>query len=194
MANQYVNKVIIGGQVKIDLTADSVDAAHLLKGITAHDKTGATITGTCTFDADTQDATASAAEILLGKTAYVAGAKLTGTMPNNGAVDGSITTKAQVYTVPLGFHDGSGTVQIAEAEQAKLIATNIREGVTILGVEGTMSGSEDMKAQAKTVTPTFAQQEILPDEEYNCLSSVTVKAIPVAYTDNAQGGQTVTVG
>ena len=194
MANQYVNKVIIGGQVKIDLTADSVDAAHLLKGITAHDKTGATITGTCTFDADTQDATASAAEILLGKTAYVAGAKLTGTMPNNGAVDGSITTKAQVYTVPLGFHDGSGTVQIAEAEQAKLIATNIREGVTILGVEGTMSGSENMKAQAKTVTPTFEAQEILPDAAYNCLSSVTVKAIPVAYTDNAQGGQTVTVG
>ncbi len=194
MANQYVNKVILGGQVKIDLTADSVDPAHLLKGVTAHDKTGAIITGTCTYDADTQDATASAAEILLGKTAYVAGAKLTGTMPNNGAVDGSITTKAQVYTVPLGFHDGSGTVQIAKAEQDKLIASNIREGVTILGVEGTMSGSEDMKPQAKTVTPTFVQQEILPDDEYNCLSSVTVNAIPVSEVDNEAGGVTLTIG
>lgn len=194
MANQYVNKVVIGGVVKIDLTADSVDAAHLLKGITAHDKTGATITGTCTYDADTQDATAAVAEVLNGKTFYAQGTKKTGTMPNNGAVAGSITTKAQVYTVPLGFHDGSGTVQIAAAEQEKLIATNIREGVTILGVEGTMSGSEDMKPQAKTVTPTFAQQEILPDEDYNCLSSVTVNAIPVSETDNEAGGVTLTVG
>lgn len=57
-----------------------------------------------------------------------------------------------------------------------------------------MSGSEGMKPQAKSVTPTFASQEVLPDEGYNCLSSVTVAAIPIAYTDNAQGGKTVTIG
>ena len=65
---------------------------------------------------------------------------------------------------------------------------------TVLGVTGTMSGSEGMKPQAKSVTPTFASQEVLPDEGYNCLSSVTVAAIPIAYTDNAQGGKTVTIG
>lgn len=194
MANQYVNKVIVGGVVKIDLTADTISADKLLKGITAHDKSGAPIVGTCTFDSDTQDATVSAGEILNGKTAYARGAKVTGTMPNNGAVSKEITAVAEEYTVPQGYHDGSGKVKIAETEQAKLIATNIREGVTILGVEGTMSGSEDMKPQAKEVTPTFADQEILPDEDYNCLSSVMVKKIPVTETDNSAGGITLTIG
>lgn len=194
MANQYVNKVIVGGVVKIDLTADTVSVDKLLKGVTAHDKSGAPIIGTCTFDSDTQDATVAAGEILSGKTAYARGAKVTGTMPNNGAVSKEITTVAEEYTVPQGYHDGSGKVKIAATEQAKLIATNIREGVTILGVEGTMSGSEDMKPQAKEITPTFAEQEILPDEEYNCLSSVKVKAIPVTETDNAAGGITLTIG
>lgn len=195
MANQYVNKVVLAnGTTLIDLTADTVVADKLLKGFTAHDKTGALITGTNTFNADTSDATAGAAEILLGKTAYVSGKKVTGTMPNNGAVTLNITKADTPVTVPMGYHDGSGKAQIDPTEQAKIIAANIREGVTILGVEGAMSGSEDMKPQAKTITPTFAAQEVLPDEGYNCLSQVTVNAIPVAYVDNAQGGQTVTIG
>ena len=194
MANQYVNKVIIGKEVKLDLTADSVTPDKLAKGITAHDKTGAPITGTSTKDVDSTDATVAVAEMLDGKTAYARGAKLTGTMPNNGAVAGKITQKDGKYTIPMGFHDGSGTVQISATEQAKLIAKNIREGITILGVKGTMSGNEGMKPQAKTVTPTFSQQVVAPDASYNCLSQVTVGAIPVAYVDNAAGGQTLTIG
>lgn len=49
MANMNVNKVIYGGDVLIDLTGDSVSADKVLKGITAHDKSGAKITGTCTL-------------------------------------------------------------------------------------------------------------------------------------------------
>ena len=97
--------------------------------------------------------------------------------------------------IPAGYHDGSGKAQVDPTEAAKLIPANVREGITVLGVTGTMSGSEGMKPQAKTVTPSFVQQQILPDDpEYNCLSQVTVAAIPVAYADNAQGGQTVTIG
>ena len=48
----------------------------------------------------------------------------------------------------MGFHDGSGSAAIDETEQAKLVPANIREGVTILGVEGSMSSSEGMKPQA----------------------------------------------
>lgn len=193
MANQYVNKVVINGQTKIDLTGDTVAAAKLLSGITAHDKSGAPITGSCTFDADTRDATASADEILLGETAYSVGSKITGTMPNNGAVSGTISTKAGQYTVPQGYHDGSGKVGINSTEQAKIIASNIKSGVTILGVTGTYSGAS-VTAQAKTATPSFVQQTVLPDAGYDYLSQVTVNVIPVTYVDNAQGGQTCTVG
>lgn len=194
MANQFVNKVIIGSEVKLDLTQDDITPDKLAAGIKAHDKSGAPIVGTSTFDADTSDANAVAAEILKDKTAYVNGVKVTGTMPNNGAKTLDIINKSTPVTIPTGFHDGSGKAQIAADEQAKLIPTNIREGITVLGVTGTMSGSEGMKPQAKNVTPTFAQQEVLPDEGYNCLSSVTVAAIPVTYTDNEQGGQTMKVG
>ena len=141
MANQYINKVIYGGKTLIDLSGDTVSADKLLKGLTAHDKSGAVITGTCTFDVDSGDADVAVAEILEGKIAYARGAKVTGTMPNKGAVTGVIAAVADVFTIPLGYHDGSGSVAIKAEEQAKLIAKNIREGVTILGVMGTMSGS-----------------------------------------------------
>lgn len=191
MAN---SKIIFGGEVLIDLTGDTVEAEKLLKGITAHGKDGEPVVGTCTFDADTKDATATAAEILLGKTAYVNGAKRIGTMPNNGAVSGSISTKDGTYTVPQGYHDGSGSVAIDSTERAKLIPGNIREGITILGVEGTMSGTEDAKPQQKTVTPKKEQQTVLPDEGYNYLSQVIVEGIPYQVSDNPAGGKTVTIG
>lgn len=195
MANEYASKVVLSnGTTIIDLTGDTATAETVLAGSTFHDKSGAPVTGTCAYDSDTSEDTAAVSEILSGKTAHARGALLTGTMANNGAQTGNITTKAQQVTIAQGYHDGSGKIGIASEEQAKIIATNIRQGVTILGVEGTMSGSEGVNAQAKSATPSWSQQVISPDTGYTHLSQVTVAAIPIAYSDNAAGGQTVTIG
>jgi hypothetical protein len=194
MANEYVSKVVLSnGTTLIDLTADTVTAADILDGVTAHGKDGAPITGTCTYDSDTSEDTAAVAEILSGKTAHARGALLNGTMTNNGGVTGTISTKAGEYTIPQGYHDGSGKVSIAPAEQAKIIAGNIKSGVQILGETGTYSG-EAITAQTKSATPSWSQQTIQPDNGYDYLSAVTVAAIPIAYSDNSAGGQTVTIG
>lgn len=190
MAN---SKVVFYGETLIDLTGDTVAAAKLLKGITAHDKAGEPVTGTCEYDSDTSEATANADDILLGETAYARGSKLAGTMPNNGSVAGVISTKDGEYTVPMGYHDGGGKVGIAAAEKQKLIAGNIKKDISILGIKGTYGG-EAVKAQEKTVAPTAEKQTITPDTGYDYLSQVTVNAVPKTESANAAGGITVTIG
>ena len=188
------SKIIFGDDVLIDLTPDTIKADKLLKGYTAHGADGESIEGTCEFDANTQDATATESEILADKIAYNKGVRIVGKMKNNNSVSGKISTKDGKYNVPIGYHDGGGTVQIDSNEQAKLIPSNIRDGVTILGVEGTMSGSEGIKAQPKTATPSTQEQVILPDSGYTHLSQVTVEAIPYEESNNSAGGITVTIG
>ena len=188
------NKVIYNGTVLIDLTADTVTADKILTTYTAHDKTGNIITGTCDFDVNSKDATVGVAEILKSKTAYASGRKLTGTMPNNGAVSLTIDTVSGVVKIPQGYHDGSGTVKILTTEQAKLIAENIKQGITILGITGTLEPSSAIKVTTKTVTPSATRQTITAGGGYDYMSEVTVEAIPYAETDNPQGGITVTIG
>ena len=189
-----VSKVIYGGNTLIDLTSDTVTPDKMLSGIKAHGADGELITGTCDYDANTQDATAKADEILVGKTAYNKATKITGTMKNNGAVKGNISKKTGKYTVPQGYHDGSGYVEIDATEQEKLVPENIREGITVLGVVGAMTGTEDAKPQSKTITPSTQDQTILPDSGYNYLSQVIVKKIPYVENENSAGGTTVTIG
>lgn len=191
--NQHANKFVYHGTVKFDLTGDTIEPSDLRSGVTAHDKTGALITGTNTFDSDTSDDTAAVAEILAGKTAHARGVLLEGTMPNRGAVEGVISTRDETFTIPQGYHDGSGSVGIDATEKAKIIPGNIKAGVPILGQVGTYSG-EAIDVQTKTVTPTNAQQVVLPDTGYDYLSQVTINAIPYTETDNSAGGYTITIG
>ena len=98
-----------------------------------------------------------------------------------------------------GTNDSDNIISLMDGQAAgdnnQLIPDNIRDGITVLGVVGTMSGTEGAVPQAKTVTPSTVQQEILPDTEsgYNYLSSVTVAAIPYTETDNEAGGVTVSI-
>lgn len=187
------SKIIYGGEVLLDLTADTIEPGKVLLGFKYHGSDGELHTGTCTFDLDTSGATVKASEILLGKTAGARGSLITGSMPDNGAVAARISTVNGEYIVPLGYHDGSGKCVIDPDEAAKIIAANIKKGVTILGVEGTYGG-ESVSVQTKTVDPLTTSQKVLPDPNYDYLSEVTVNAIYYNETDNAAGGKTVTIG
>ena len=188
-----VNKVIYGNTTLIDLTSDTVDSEKLLLGVVAHDKSGEIITGECTYDADTSSATANASEILETKTAYVNGNKVTGSMPNQGGVSGSISDVSVPYSIPAGYHDGSGFVDIDPVEKTKLNPDVIKKDITVLGVTGTYGG-EAVTAQAKSATPYTTAQTILPDAGYDYLSQVDIAAIYYNEVDNAAGGKTVTIG
>ena len=188
-----VNKIVFGSEALIDLTSDDVTPMEVLAAVQRfHGNYGLVYAGTCTFDVDSSDCNALKSEILEGRTAAVNGEILTGNMPNNGAITGNIATKSGQYTVPQGYHDGSGYVQIELAEQQKIIGDNIKTGITILGVTGTYGG-ESARVQAKTATPSKTQQIIVPDSGYDYLSQVTVNAIPYVETANPYG-TTVTIG
>lgn len=89
---------------------------------------------------NTNDATATDLDVLANKTAYANGQKLYGSLPNKGEANIELTDLT-TKTVERGYYSG-GTAKIADAESAKIIPENIKSGVTVLGVEGTLeSGS-----------------------------------------------------
>lgn len=106
---------------------------------------------------DVSSVTATAEDVLSGKEIVNSnGTLVSGTMTNVGTVNKTISSKSEIYTIPSGKHSGSGTVQISTTEQNKIIAGNIKKGVTILGVTGTCeigttaSGTDISDATATT--------------------------------------------
>lgn len=86
----------------------------------------------------TGDSTAAAADILTGKSAFGSSGEIVGSMTNNGAVSGTISTKYESFTIPPGYTSG-GSVSILSSAVADLVAANLLNGKTVLGVSGTLS-------------------------------------------------------
>jgi hypothetical protein len=195
MSENYNAKVVFGDEILMDLTSDTVTKETLLFGVKAHGADGAPIEGTCTFDSDTTDANAKSSEILATRTAYVNKTKITGTMPNRGSAKGTISSVSTPYHIEQGYHEGGGTVDIDADSKGNLISTNIRQGISILGVTGSMTGAESVKIQAnKDVTPSREEQIVKADEAGAYLAQVTVKKIPFTRTTHALGGDIIKIG
>lgn len=120
-----------------------ISAANIKTGVTikvgdANDDdriTSATGTFTASSTISSGQSGAAAAQILTGYSAFLDGAEVKGSMASNGSTSGTISTKAGVVNIPAGYTTG-GTVSISSTEQAKIIAGNIKSGVTILGQAG----------------------------------------------------------
>ena len=87
---------------------------------------------------DTGSADITSADVLTGKTAFGSSGEVSGGLANNGSTSGTISTKAGTVSIPSGYTSG-GTVSISSTEQSKIIAGNIKSGVTLLGVSGSLS-------------------------------------------------------
>ena len=87
---------------------------------------------------DTASADITSADVLTGKTGFGANGEVQGSMANNGSTSGTISTKAGTVSIPSGYTSG-GTVSISSTEQSKIIAGNIKSGVTLLGVAGSLT-------------------------------------------------------
>lgn len=150
---------------------------------------------------DTTSATATASQILLNQKAVIKNNRgnaelVTGTMPNNGKVTKTISSKTETYTIPAGYHDGTGTVGISSTEQNKITKYNIRSGVTILGVSGEYGGGTSISTQDKTASLQFSSSStapavINPDTGYDAMTSVTINYPNNLSANNIKHGTTI---
>lgn len=120
----------------------------IINGVTYNDvpyveipKGGSGATGTAKFyDTSHGDIVAGTAnKVLSGYIVYGPDGEITGQMTNVGTQNINISAKSDSITITEGYHTGSGKARILSTEQDKIIAGNIRSGVTILGVAGSSS-------------------------------------------------------
>lgn len=119
---------------------------------------------------------------------------VTGSMPNNGAMTGTISTKTETITIPKGYHNGNGKVSISSSEQEKIIASNIKSGTTILGVTGNYNGPNNAIVPTKTLgtttyIPTTAEMRIAAGTY--CEGDQIIQGDPDLKAENIKSGVTI---
>ena len=144
------------GKVTISTTEQNkIIASNIKSGVSILGVTGSYTGDGVTLPTLTNEATAT--QLLSGKQLInSSGDAVTGTMTNRGTVTGTISSKSGSYTIASGYHSGSGKVSISSTEQAKIVASNIKSGVSILGVTGSYTGNVGAfsKSQIFEWTPT----------------------------------------
>lgn len=140
-----------------------------------------------------------AEHVLSGDTFHGAdGESSSGSMTNRGSVTGTIASKDGVYTIPKGYHDGTGNCQLSATEKGKLLPQNIRKGVTLLQIQGEYEGeAPTLQTITKSYTPSASSQseQITASVGYDAIEKVTVTVGAIPYTETANArGTTVTIG
>ena len=154
----------------IGLTADKISEGNTILGIEGTAGAGGI---------DTSDATATVKDILAGKTAYVDGEKLEGTMANNG--DLVITPNTDEQDHSAGYYNSIQVRPVTSSIDANIKAENIKSGISILGVSGSVI---ELNGHELEVTPSTEQKVIEPEENYNAITRVTVKAVTSSIDSN----------
>lgn len=143
---------------KVEGTTEDIDPQHFRDRVES-------LVATVTHDASADDS-----EILSGKTAWVNGEKVTGTMANKGAVSQTLNAGGS-FTIPAGYHNGSGKVtanSLASQTSATAVAGDILSGKTAYvngsKITGTIASkdADDLSVNGKTVyvSPGYYPSEV----------------------------------
>ena len=182
-SNQNLNKSVQKYlYTNIELNAEFADVANVI-GLTAdkilEGNTILGIVGTASTGINTSDATATVKDILAGKTAYVDGEKLEGTMTNNG--DLIITPSTDEQDHSAGYYNSIQVRPVTSSVDTNIKAENIKSGISILGVSGSLI---ELNGHELEVTPATVQKVIEPEENYNAITRVTVEAVTSSIDPN----------
>lgn len=143
---------------------------------------------------DTASGTAAATQILSGEKAWVNGSEITGTMTNQGTKTTTLNTSTTSYTIPAGYHSGSGKVSITTETKTATPSTSSQDITPSSGKVLSKVTVNAISTQTKSATPSTSAQDITPDSG-KYLTKVTVAAIPNQKTssDLTASGATVSV-
>lgn len=146
---------------------------------------------------DTSDATVNASDVLENKIAYGASGRIVGSMKNNGSQMIDVSSVNASYTISKGYHDGSGSVKISSAEVSKLVSSNIKRGITILGVTGSYQGSASssgIKVKTGTTTSTSINTGLSSIDKFIMYSdTISSEGLVNVVYDSSKSDVTLTV-